>query len=94
MTRYLLKRIRLLQRKGKIEVEQAQHKFNEINNILNSSLDVQNQLHSQTIINNIKVLYLFSKINMSAIKLTYRLIWYRHKLLIYHYSIIIYFLPS
>lgn len=70
MTGYLFKCIRLLQRKGKIEVEQAQQKCIEINNILNSSLDVQNQLHSQTTKNNIKVFYSFSKINMSTMKLT------------------------
>lgn len=49
-----------MQRKSKTLSEQAQQKFNKLHNILHLSFDVQNQLHSQNVKNQIEVLKLFA----------------------------------
>ncbi|XP_060869210.1 cytoskeletal protein Sojo-like [Metopolophium dirhodum] len=54
---------RLSQRKIEGEIEQARLMFLEVHNALNSSLNVQHQLHSQNTINNAKIMELLLQIN-------------------------------
>lgn len=54
--------IRLLQRKSKEELEQAQQKLVEVRETLHTSSDIYNQLHTKNIINNAKVITLHNSI--------------------------------
>eukprot|EP00102_Acyrthosiphon_pisum_P015061 XP_008185449.1 PREDICTED: uncharacterized protein PF11_0213-like isoform X2 [Acyrthosiphon pisum] len=54
---------RLSQRKIEGEIEQARLMFLEVQNALDTSLNVQNQLHSQNTINNAKTMELLLQIN-------------------------------
>ncbi|KAL4120892.1 hypothetical protein QTP88_013503 [Uroleucon formosanum] len=54
---------RLSQRKIKREIEQARLMFQEVHNALDTSLDVQNRLHSQNTINNTKIIELLLQMN-------------------------------